>query len=71
MSLNVQGLGQVTFTVNEEEIIRFHREIQQWIASDGARKLFAFHVGHESKFVRLDMVASYAIPDEVMAQLGE
>jgi len=65
--MNLQGLGLVTFTANEEEIIRFHREFQEWVQSDGARKIFAFHVGHESKFFRLDMVASYSLPDEVMA----
>ncbi len=69
ISLNLQGLGQVTFTVNEEEILRFHREFQEWVVSDGARRLFAFHVGHETKFFRLDMVASYSIPDEVMTQI--
>ena len=69
--MTLQGLGVVTFTVPEEEIIRFHQEFQQWVVSAGPRKLFAFHVGHETKFFRLDMVASYSIPDEVMALLGE
>lgn len=67
--LHVQGLGQVTFTVHEDEIKRFHREFVEWVGSAGPRKLFSFHVGHETKFIRLDMVASYSIPDEVMAQL--
>ena len=66
----MQGLGQVTFTVHEDEIKRFHREFQEWAAGEAKPKLFAFHVGQETKFIRLDMVATYSIPDEVMAQLG-
>jgi hypothetical protein len=69
ISLNVQGLGQVTFTVHEDEIKRFHREFQEWVGSAGPRKIFMFHVGQETKVIRLDMVASYSIPDEVMAQM--
>ena len=69
--LHLQGLGQVTFTVNEEEIKRFHREFIEWVGSDVPRKVFTFHVGHETKVIRLDMVASYSIPDEVMAQLEQ
>ena len=61
----------MTFTVSEEEIKKFHREFLEWVASDSPRKVYAFHVGHETKFIRLDMVASYSIPDEVMAQLDE
>ena len=67
--LHVQGLGQVTFTVHEDEIKKFHREFQEWVAGDAKRKMYAFHVGQETKFIRLDMVASYSLPDEVMAQL--
>jgi hypothetical protein len=70
ISLHVQGLGQVTFTVPEDEIKKFHKEFLEWVASDVPRKIYAFHVGQETKFIRLDMVASYSIPDEVMAQLA-
>ena len=69
ISLHLQGLGQVTFTVHEDEIKRFHKEFQEWVASEGSRRLFAFHVGQETKFFRLDMVAAYSIPDEVMSQI--
>ena len=70
INLHVQGLGPIAFTVHEDEIKRFHLEFQEWVAGDARRKIFAFHVGQETKFIRLDMVASYSVPDEVMAQLS-
>jgi hypothetical protein len=70
INMHLQGIGQVTFTVPEDEIKRFHTEFQEWIATNGTHKLFAFHVGQETKFFRMDMVASYSIPDEVMAQMA-
>ena len=69
MTLDMQGVGQVMFTVHEDEIKRFHITFQQWVGAEGARQIFAFHVGHDTKFIRLDMVAAYSIPDEVMAQM--
>ncbi len=70
INLHIHGIGPVTFTVHEDEIKRFHAEYVEWVASDSARRLFAFHVGQETRFFRLDLVAAYSIPDEVMAQLG-
>ena len=68
-TIDVQGIGPMLYTVHEDEIKRFHVAIQEWAASPSPRKIFSFHVGHEMRFVRLDMVSSYSIPDEVMAQI--
>ena len=69
ITIDMQGLGQVLFTVHEDEIKRFHLTYQEWIASDAPRRVFSFHMGHDTKFIRLDMIATYTISDEVMAQL--
>jgi hypothetical protein len=68
MILDMQGLGPVTFAVHEDEIKRFHEEYLAWIKSDVPRKVFTFHVGRDTRVVRLDMVASYSVPDELFPE---